>query len=216
MIQLESQMNRIAPATATANSVDMRLTVIVPVFNEARTVLRVLRRTADSPDCDQIVVIDDGSRDDTPRITERWLHDACISDAVLVRRSLNRGKGASIRTGLAYARGEIVVIQDADLEYDPSDYAALVEPIRTGRCDAVYGARVFQRGAPAGSLAHRLCRRLLNAAVWLLYGRRIGDEATGYKAFRTDLLRRLELRCERFEFCPEVTAKLCRLGIAIH
>lgn len=193
-----------------------RLTVLVPVFNEARTVMALLRRVAASPYSAQIIVIDDDSRDETVPLIERWLRDDSRCEATLLRRSENGGKGAAIRTGLPHARGEIVLIQDADLEYDPDDYPALIEPIRSGSADVVYGSRFPGSGARSGRAWHRLCRLLLNAAVWMLYGRRLTDEATCYKVFRTDLLRRLDLKCERFEFCPEVTSKLCRLGIAIH
>jgi glycosyltransferase involved in cell wall biosynthesis len=131
-----------------------------------------------------------------------------------LRHPYNRGKGAAIRTALDHARGRFVIIQDADLEYDPQDYPCLIEPLLRGQAEVVYGSRYLQRDK-AGRRPMRLFRfgvSLLNLCVRLIYGVRLTDEATCYKAFPTSLLRRLDLQCQRFEFCPEVTAKICRLG----
>lgn len=205
---------RIGATTAVSNGGDALLSVIVPVYDEAATVIALLDRVAAAPLRKQAIVVDDGSRDATARLVERRIN--CEADAALIRHAANRGKGAAIRTGLAFATAEVVVIQDADLEYDPEDYPLLVEPILSGEADVVYGSRFLGGRNRAGSFPNRFCVSLLNASVRLLYGVKISDEATCYKAFRTDLLKRLDLRCERFEFCPEVTAKLCRLGIVIH
>lgn len=192
------------------------LTVLIPAYNEARTIRELLGRVIAAPYDKQVIVIDDGSRDDTAGIAARWLAEQTLEErALLLRHVENRGKGAAIRTGLEHACGSITVIQDADLEYDPQDYSALVRPIWQGDAEVVYGTRADEEGVWRWT-AHRCCRRLLNMAVFCLYWRRIADESTCYKAFRTELLKRLDLRCERFEFCPEVTAKLCRLGIPIH
>lgn len=110
----------------------------------------------------------------------------------------------------------MILVQDADLEYDPAEYPRLVEPIRREDADVVYGSRYLSGKNPSSSTASRLCVGLLNLMVRVLYGQRITDEATCYKAYRADVLKRLDLRCERFEFCPEVTAKVCRLGLRIH
>ena len=123
----------------------------------------------------------------------------------------NSGKGAAIRTGILLASGDIVLIQDGDLEYDPSDYARILEPIVKGEADIVYGSRFL--GRPTGmALKNRIANRILTAAANLLYGARLTDEATAYKAFRASILRGMHLKCRRFEFCPEVTAKARRLG----
>jgi glycosyltransferase involved in cell wall biosynthesis len=116
---------------------------------------------------------------------------------------------------LAAARGDVTLIQDADLEYDPDDYPKLVEPIRNGDADVVYGSRYRCQENYLPWTPNRVCVHLLNVMVRMLYRQRITDEATCYKVFRTDLLRRLDLQCERFEFCPEVTAKVCRAGVPI-
>lgn len=212
----ELECSRAAIPGFDARRRQLSLTVLIPAFNEASTIGEILNRVLAIPYQKQVIVIDDGSEDGTGGIAEQWPVEQAAEHQVLVlRHAENRGKGAAIRTGLEHARGEITIIQDADLEYDPQDYPALVERIGLGDAQVVYGSRTQAAVGWRGS-AHRLCRRLLNLAVFCLYGRRIADESTCYKAFRTDLLKRLELRCERFEFCPEVTAKLCRLGLPIH
>jgi len=134
---------------------------------------------------------------------------------VVHRRINHAGKGSAIRTGIGLATGDIVLIQDGDLEYDPNDYARILEPIVDGRADIVYGSRFL--GKPvAMAWKNRVANRILTAAANLLYSAQLTDEATAYKAFRTTVLRRIPLECRRFEFCPEVTAKARRLGCRIH
>lgn len=191
------------------------VSVIIPVFNEVRTIDELLQRVVDAPYCKQIIVVDDGSTDGSVQKLAAW----SIRDGIEVRsHRQNRGKGAAIRTGLEYATAEYTIIQDADLEYDPGDYPRLIEPLRQGIARVVYGSR-YLRDDEFSKPAWRMFDwgvKLLNAFVYLLYGLRITDEATCYKAMSTSLLKSLRLRCERFEFCPEVTAKVCRAGIAIH
>ena len=184
--------------------------VIVPVYNEERTVDTLLRRLRDGPFPDkEVIVEDDGSRDATPAILEPW---AGVPGFVFLRHDRNQGKGAAIRTGLAFARGEITIIQDADLEYAPADFPRLIELIRQGEAEVVYGTRYHGPCRAPPALRFRLAVRILNLLVRLLYGQRLTDEATCYKAFRTSLLRRWDVRATGFDFCPEVTAKVCRLG----
>jgi glycosyltransferase involved in cell wall biosynthesis len=191
------------------------LSVIIPVYNEERTVNALLKRVVSGPypyPEKEVIVVDDGSRDGTAAILEGWRDSP---EVLLLRHPSNRGKGAAVRTGLVHARGEITLIQDADLEYDPADYPRLVEVLRQGQVPVVYGSRYLR---PRGRLPwskFRCAVCLLNLAVRLLYGRRLTDEATCYKALRTDLFRRLDLRAERFELCAEMTAKICRLGLPI-
>ena len=188
------------------------LTVLVPVYNEARTIDALLRRVLDAPYAKQVIVVDDGSSDGTVEVLDRWdLHP----QVTVLRHAANRGKGAAIRTGLVRARGRFTIIQDGDLEYDPQDFSRVVAPLLSGAADVVYGSRYLQRqpGSTPNWTAFRLGVCVLNLCVRLLYGVRLTDEATCYKVFPTSLLRAMDLRCERFEFCPEVTAKACRLGL---
>jgi len=194
---------------------DVLLTVIVPVFNEANTVLEVLTRVLAVPQTKQVIIVDDGSTDGTGATLRSW---AATRPVELIEHPRNLGKGRAIRTALARARGELTIIQDADLEYDPADYPGLVAPVLGGVGDVVYGSRYLGVGrgsarAPLG--ACRVAVWALNWCVRCLYGVKLTDEATCYKVFRTTALRAMDLQCERFEFCPEVTAKSCRMGLRI-
>jgi glycosyltransferase involved in cell wall biosynthesis len=188
------------------------LSVIIPVFNEERTIDALLRRVLDAPYAKQVVVVDDGSSDGTPALLRAWKDHPEVE---IHSQAVNSGKGAAIRVGIGAAKGRFVVIQDADLEYDPQDYPKLIEPLEQGTEQAVFGSRYLQRPEAMGAFLFRTGVRVINWTVRLLYGIRLTDEATCYKAMSTSLLKSLDLQCERFEFCPEVTAKLCRLGIRI-
>ncbi|MFO0974733.1 MAG: glycosyltransferase family 2 protein [Phycisphaerae bacterium] len=203
-------MNR--PAPSSARAAQPLLTVIVPAFNEGATIERLLARVVAAPFDKQVVVVDDGSTDRTAQILDRWHGQRGVQ---VVRHAANRGKGHAIRTGLALARGRFTIIQDADLEYDPGDYPRLIEPLLAGTAQAVFGSRYLAKKGTGPFSAFRCGVALLNLTVRLLYGAVLTDEATCYKVLPTHLWRRLDLQCERFEFCPEVTAKLCRLGIPI-
>lgn len=183
------------------------VSVIVPALNEEQTIGEIVDRLLALPLRAQVIVIDDGSHDATGRIIESY------GDRIVhLSNRTPGGKGAAIRQALPYAEGVATIIQDADLEYAPEEIPSLVAPILRGEANAVYGTR-FAHGLPRGmALPNRIVNRLLRSAVWLLFGRRLSDEATCYKAFRTELLRRMNLECTRFEFCPEVTAKAYRLG----
>ncbi|MBA3584992.1 MAG: DUF1559 domain-containing protein, partial [Gemmatimonadetes bacterium] len=186
------------------------LTVILPVYNEQRTIDAILERVLAVPITMQVIAVDDGSTDGTAERLEAW-----AGRGVTVLRHLeNRGKGAAIRTGLARAEGRYTVIQDADLEYDPAEYPGLLAPLRRGEADAVFGSRYLSRSKPEFRL-FALGVALLNVLVRLVYGLRLTDEATCYKVFPTDVLRRMELRCRGFEFCPEATAKAARMGLRV-
>lgn len=194
----------------------MKVSIIMPVYNEFRTFHQVLERVRNAPlpaGCTkEIVVIDDGSSDGT-----RQALDEQAGDGVVVghHAASNRGKGTAIRKGLELASGDIILIQDGDLEYDPADYIAVLEPIVRGEADVVYGSRFLGR-TPAGmAWKNRIANRILTAAANLLYNAGITDEATAYKAFRISTLRQVRLECRGFEFCPEVTSKLRRLGVRI-
>lgn len=183
------------------------VTILVPALNEEDTIGEVVERLLKLPISKQIIVIDDGSSDRTPEILKGY------ENRILILTNPSRtGKGAAIRKALPSAIGRAVIIQDADLEYAPEQIPALVQPIVEGKQSAVYGTR-FAKGFPKGmAFANKLVNLLLAWSVRLLFWRRITDEATCYKAFRRDLLLKMNLQCNRFEFCPEVTAKTFRLG----
>ena len=182
------------------------VSVIVPVYNEVAHVDELLPAIQASPVKKQIIIVDDGSTDGT---REKLRTMPLAKDVTLVFHERNFGKGAAIRTALEYARGEYVLIQDSDLEYDPQDYPALLRPLERGEANAVYGIRPDR---PERGLRFFLGAKLLTHLTNLLYGAGIHDEATCYKVFRRSLIVQMDLRCRRFEFCPEVTAKLCRMG----
>jgi glycosyltransferase involved in cell wall biosynthesis len=194
----------------------VKVSIIIPVYNEFPTLPLVLQRVIDAPLPDgckkEIVVVDDGSTDGTTELLQTFQSTTSV---VLVHHGvINFGKGAAVRVGIAKASGDILLIQDGDLEYDPNDYVKILAPLVEGRADVVYGSR-FLRPFEGMRRANWLANRILTTTANLLYGCRITDEATAYKAFRYDVLRQLRLRCLRFEFCPEVTAKVRRLGIPI-
>jgi glycosyltransferase involved in cell wall biosynthesis len=188
------------------------ISVLVPVYNEAATIDALLRRVQAAPYAKQVIVVDDGSTDGTRRALEAWRGAAGFE---ILEHPRNRGKGAAIRTALAHARAPFTIVQDADLEYDPREYPRLIEPLRNGAARAVYGTRYAAGTNVLPWTKFRLAVHLLNLMVRVLYGARVTDEATCYKAFDTALLKSLPLRCERFEFCPEVTAKVLKRGVRI-
>ncbi len=188
------------------------LGVIVPAFNEEATLARVLRRVLLQDCVQQVVVIDDCSTDRTFEVAQAC---AAYRRVVVRRHAKNQGKGAAIRTGLSLVTAPIVIIQDADLEYDPVDYHHMIAPIVEGRADVVYGVRGFL-GHTAYSYWFVRGNRLVTWATNILFNCYIQDMETGFKAMRTDLMRRLGLTGNRFEIEPEITARVLRLGYRIH
>lgn len=194
---------------------EMKASIIIPVYNEFRTLPQVLLRVQNAAlpmgASKEIIVVDDGSTDGTGQLLDTYK-----GESLLIHHSMpNFGKGTAIRVGLAKATGEIVLIQDGDLEYDPHDYEKLVRPILEGHAEVVYGSR-FLTGVKGMFWKNWIANKILTCAANLLYGASITDEATAYKAFHISVLRRMKLECRRFEFCPEVTAKVRRLGYRIH
>lgn len=182
------------------------VSVIVPALNEDATLGEVIDRVLKVPLNLEILVVDDGSTDNTPAILKQF-----EGQIVVLTNPKPTGKGNAIRKALEVATGEVVVIQDADLEYQPEELPLVVQPILDRRADVVLGSR-FMHGLPKGmALPNRMINRLLPIAVRMLFGLRITDEATCYKAIRTESARKMNLECQRFEFCPEVIAKACRL-----
>ena len=191
----------------------MRVSFIIPAYNEERTIEEVLERVA-SLDLDkQIVVVDDGSTDRTPEILARWAE----RDGVVVVTQRNQGKGAAIRAAIPHIEGEIAVIQDADMEYDPVEVPKLVEPIERGAADVVFGSRLRGGAAQRAHLYwHLVGNRFLSFVTNVLYNTTISDMETGYKAFRTDVLRSLDLRQSDFSIEPEITGKVCKRRLRIY
>ncbi|MCU0233806.1 MAG: glycosyltransferase family 2 protein [Thermoanaerobaculales bacterium] len=201
------------------------LSVVVPVYNEAATVAKLLDRVAAAPlpvavAGLEIVVVDDSSRDGTWAALESWQPDP-RGDAVAVtvvrgRHPQNRGKGAALRSGFALASGDILLVQDADLEYDPADYPKLLDPIVSGLAEVVYGSRFL--GGPHRVLFfwHYLGNTFLTLLSNMFSDLNLTDMETCYKAFTREVLSRISLRSDRFGFEPEFTAKVARLGVRIY
>ena len=192
----------------------MKVSVLIPAYNEARTIALCLEAVyGRNPGRElEVIIVDDGSTDGTYEAAKA----AGKPGAKVLKHENNLGKGTSIRTALAAATGGVVLIQDADLEYDPADYAALLKPFEEGRAEVVYGSRILKADNGRSYARYYWGGRVLSWWTNLLYGSSISDEPTCYKVFKTDLLRSLELACAGFEFCPEVTAKLLRRGIIIY
>jgi glycosyltransferase involved in cell wall biosynthesis len=193
---------------------DPLVSVLVPAYNEAATIAGVLQSVAALPLRTEIVVVDDGSSDDTPQILERL---AAELPSLRVARQPNAGKGAAVRRALALSNGDFVVVQDADLEYDPADIPVLLGPLLDGRADAVYGTRL-RGGKPqrAHLFWHYAGNRFLSLLTNVMFNTTISDMEVGYKAFRGDLARSLDLVSDDFRFEPEITAKILRRGARLY
>jgi glycosyltransferase involved in cell wall biosynthesis len=190
-----------------------RVSFIVPAYNEAATLGEVLRRV-EALDLDkQIVVVDDGSTDATPQLLQEWSN----RNGFHVIRQENRGKGAAIRAAIPHLDGDIAVIQDADMEYDPNEVPELIEPIRRGAADVVFGSRL-SGGRPQRAYLfwHLVGNRFLSLLTNVLYNTTLSDIETGYKLIDRQLFVELDLRSERFQIEPEMTAKILKLGVRIY
>jgi glycosyltransferase involved in cell wall biosynthesis len=190
-----------------------KLSVIVPVFNERNTVVEILRRmrAVDLPIDREFIVVDDGSNDGTRAVLTQ-LGDSTVK---IISHPENRGKGAAIRTGLAHVTGDLVLIQDADLEYDPDDWSRLVAPMLKGRAQVVYGSR-FTGEHRNMLFLHWAGNRMLSLMTNLLYNTTLSDMETCYKLFDREVLRGITVKSDRFDFEPEITAKVLRKGIRIY
>jgi glycosyltransferase involved in cell wall biosynthesis len=193
----------------------MRVSFLVPAYNEAATIGALLDAVWALDLDKQIVVVDDGSSDGTGDLVARWREEH--GDGVVLLRQHNQGKGAAVRAAIPHADGDIAVIQDADLEYDPADVPALIEPIERGVADVVYGSRL-SGGRPQRAYLfwHLVGNRFLSLLTNVLYNTTLSDMETGYKAFRTEVLRSLDLRQDDFGIEPEITAKVCKRKLRVY
>ncbi len=192
----------------------MRVSFLVPAHNEAATIREVLDRVSALDLDKQIVVIDDGSTDGTAVALDEWQRE---NGELVVVRQPHRGKGAAVRAGIERIDGDIAVIQDADMEYDPVDVPALIEPIVRGAADVVYGSRL-SGGKPQRAYLfwHLVGNRFLSLLTGVLYNTTLSDMETGYKAFRSEVLRGLDLREDGFSIEPEITAKVCKRKLRVY
>ncbi|MBF0331766.1 MAG: glycosyltransferase family 2 protein [Candidatus Omnitrophica bacterium] len=199
----------------------MKLSVIIPVYNEEKTIGSVIQKVMAQPllaaiTSREIIVVDDGSTDTTARVLSGLLSDS-HGHVVVVTHTRNQGKGAAIRSAVAKVSGDIVLIQDADLEYDPAEYPLMLEPIVAGRADVVYGSRFSgQQAKRVIYFWHYLGNRFLTTLSNLTTNLNLTDMETGFKAFRADVIKELPLRSARFGFEPEITAKVARRGLRVY
>ena len=189
------------------------LSVMVPAFNEERTIATILERVLERPEVGEVIVVDDGSTDGTWRVVEGVA--ARDPRVRAFRQTQNLGKGAALRRAIGEIRMPFALVQDADLEYDPRDYPTLLHPLIEGRADVVFGVRGFA-GQTAFSFWFVLGNQLVTLAANVLFDCYISDLETGYKALRTDLWRRLNLRGDRFDIEPDIAARVLKLGYRIH
>ena len=192
------------------------LSVLIPVYNEERTVEEVVRRVSAVAVPKEIILVDDGSGDQSREILDRLQQENLrtadpLNQLKVIFQPVNKGKGAALKEGLRHVTGDVVIVQDADLEYDPKDYPALLEPIQSGLADVVYGSRFVGGGAHRVLFFwHSLGNRLLTLLSNMLTNLNLSDMEVGYKVFRTAVLKGIEIKSSRFGFEPEITVKLAK------
>jgi len=187
-----------------------KLSVVIPVYNEKKSLLEIIHRVRSVPIEKEIILVDDFSTDGTRDL----LHDLERQEFKVLYHEKNKGKGAALRTGFQHATGEFVIVQDADLEYDPNDYSKLLQPIVDGKADVVYGSRFSGHRSNMTSL-HTLGNLFLTWITNVFYRTSITDMETCYKLFRRETIQGIRIECNRFNFEPEVTAKLLKRGLRI-
>ena len=193
------------------SSIKLTLSVVIPVYNEINTLETVVRRVQDVGDPLEVILVDDGSTDGSRELIGKLGEEEGISSCLHDR---NRGKGAALRTGFQQAEGDVIIMQDADLEYDPKDYSKLLEPMYEAAADVVYGSRfLVGRYARVHLYYHYLANRFLTFVSNLFTGLNLTDMETCYKAFRREVVQRLDIKSKRFTVEPEVTAKIAKMRI---
>ncbi len=189
----------------------MKLSIVMPVYNEVASIREILKRVQALPHPKEIIVVDDGSLDGTREL----LRTLAGGEIRVFFHATNRGKGAAVRTGFSYARGDVVVIQDADLEYNPRDIPSLLIPIERGEADVVFGSRFLGGPHRVLNFWHYVGNRVLTLLSNMCTNVNLTDMETGYKLFRREVLTQIEVECDRFGFEPEITAKVARLRCRI-
>ena len=192
----------------------MKVSVIMPVYNEAATLRQIIDKVMAVPLDIELIVIDDASTDATSSILGSEISQLYKRIKILTHK-INKGKAAAIRTAIPSCTGDIITIQDGDLETDPNDLVGLTAPIMRGEAQVVYGSRYLNPNEPHLYKSYQIGGRILSWTVNLLYGQHITDEPACYKVFRADILKSIRLDYDRFEFCPEVTAKVSKMGFKI-
>jgi glycosyltransferase involved in cell wall biosynthesis len=191
---------------------ELKLSVVMPVYNEKDTVREIIQRVRQIDLVDEIIIVDDGSKDGTREI----LHELSdLPDVKVIEHEVNQGKGAAVVTGIRAAQGDLLVVQDADLEYDPKDYVKLVQPLIEGRCDVVYGSRFAGPKIKNAIVINVMANKFLTFMTNLLYGSKLTDMETCYKVFRREVVKDINIRARRFEFEPEFTAKILKRKVRL-
>lgn len=190
----------------------MLLSILIPAYNEVHNIDVILAKVQAVPLPKEIIIVDDGSTDGT---RDRLIAHQSTPNIKVIFHEHNQGKGAAIRTAIQHMTGDIAIVQDADLEYEPQDYLALVQPIIEGKEKVIYGSRFLKTENRHSYMSFYIGGQIVTLLTNILYNQRLTDEPTCYKVFETNFLRSIPLDCTRFEFCPEVTAKVAKRGIRI-
>jgi glycosyltransferase involved in cell wall biosynthesis len=191
----------------------MKLSVIIPIYNEAKTIQEIIHRVQATGLADEILAVDDGSTDGSREILANISEGGNVS---IYYHDRNQGKGKAVRTGIEHARGDLIIIQDADLEYDPREYQNLLRPIEEGIADVVYGSRFLGAGRRPALFWNMVANKILTLITNILYNNILTDMETGYKLFRRELVQNMKLHAHGFEFEPEFTAKILKSKARIY